>query len=101
MLDGDDARTSIGGRADADWNTIVLLDERIGQVILADEIGRGAGSVRVGRDERRPTRWPSASTLLVTSADEAPIVDLADESAQTIELDVGDRRGDHAGGHAR
>src|SRR6187401_762929 len=38
LVDRDDDTTATGA-ADADWNTIVLLDQRSGQVILADENG--------------------------------------------------------------
>src|SRR5687768_15649393 len=38
LIGGDDNDTT-GGGADADWNTIVLLDERSGIVIVADETG--------------------------------------------------------------
>jgi len=88
LIGGDDDATT-GGGADADWNTIVLLDERSGIVIVADEVGEEQARFESGLTS--PTdALVSATTLFATSADEATIVDLTDESAQTIELDVGD-----------
>lgn len=87
LIGGDDGASTTGA-ADVDWNTIVLLDDRSGQLIVGDE--RGDDAVRFPSGLSVPTDVLAVgSTLLVTSADATGIIDLADESSQIVEADFG------------
>ena len=87
MVDQNDDTTGTGA-ADSDWNTIVLLDQRSGQVILADE--NGDEQSRFASGVTNPTdALAVGSTLVVVSADAVSIVEVSDESTQELELDGG------------
>jgi hypothetical protein len=87
-LIGGDEGGSTSGAADVDWNTIVLLDERSGQLIVGNE--RGDEAVRFPSGVTGPTdALAVGSTLLITSTDATAVVDLDDESSQIIEADFG------------
>ncbi len=76
------------GAADVDWNTVVLVDERSGQLIVANEVGeemeRFASGVTAPTDA-----LAVGSTVFVTAADAAAVVDLDDETGQVVEDDFG------------
>ncbi len=85
MLLERDGDTVDSGAAQADWNTVVLLDGRTGQVILTD--GSGAESARFASGVRSPTdAMAVGSTLLVSAADATAVVDLATESSQIFDF---------------
>ncbi len=77
---GDDA---IG--ANVEWNTIALVDERSGDVILTDATGaeqsRFPSGVRAAVDAT--TLGP---TLMVTSSDAVAVIDLTSETAQSFDI---------------
>jgi hypothetical protein len=82
---GDEPAT---GAADADWNTIVLVDARTGQVIVADTDGEE--QTRFASGLTNPTdALTIASSMLIASSDAASVVDLADESTEVVEFEPG------------
>jgi hypothetical protein len=87
LIGGDDGAPS-NGAADVEWNTIVLLDERSGQLIVANEAGEELE--RFASGVSRPTdAMAIGSAVMATSAEAAAVVDLRDESSQGIEGDFG------------
>ncbi|MET0661976.1 MAG: hypothetical protein ABWZ42_02490 [Ilumatobacteraceae bacterium] len=73
------------GAAQADWDTVVLLDDRTGQVILTD--GSGAESARFASGVRSPTDAIAVgSTLVVSASDGAAVVDLETESTHGFDF---------------
>src|SRR5918993_2304624 len=83
--DGDDAPT---GAADAEWDTIVLIDDRSGQVIVADETGEE--ELRFPSGVTNPNHAQVVGPTLVVAAPEgAAIVDLSDESNEVVDIELG------------
>ena len=84
LLDRDsDSATSAG--APAEWDTVVLLDRRSGQVILTDTSGEE--SARFTSGVRSPTDAIAVGpTLVVTSAAAAGVVDLGTETSQVFDF---------------
>ena len=73
------------GAAPAEWDTVVLIDDRTGQVILTDPSGeeqaRFASGVRSATDA-----LAVGPTLVVSSAEAAAVVDIATESSQNFDF---------------
>ena len=84
LLDGG-SDSSTSGAAQADWNTVVLLDGRTGQVIVTDDAGEE--STRFASGVRAPTdAMVVGPTLFVSSADASAVVDLATETVQSFDF---------------
>ncbi|MET0662949.1 MAG: hypothetical protein ABWZ42_07450 [Ilumatobacteraceae bacterium] len=80
-----DSDSAPSAGAPAEWDTVVLLDNRSGQVILAD--ASGAESARFTSGVRAATdAMTVGSTLVVTSAAAAGVVDLGSETSQVFDL---------------
>ena len=84
--DTDDGAAS--GAIDADWNRIVLVDERTGRVTVENDAGEETGRIDTGIRSVLDAAVVD-SYALVVSATETSVVDLADESSteRAIEAD--------------
>lgn len=80
---GADSNGSIG----ADWNRLALTDERSGRIIVENASGEEVGRTDTGV---RPITSSSVvgPTGLVVGSPGAAIVDLSNETAETIEIDA-------------
>lgn len=78
-----DANGSIG----ADWNRIVLTDTRTGRVIIQNSEGEELARTDTGIRSINSSRVIGPTSLVVGS-DEAAIVDLADETTETFEIEA-------------
>ena len=84
LLDGGGDDTT-SGAATVDWNTVVLIDSRTGQVILTD--GAGEESARFASGIRTPTdAMVVGSKLVVSSADAAAVVDLDAKTSEDLDV---------------
>jgi hypothetical protein len=82
---GSESDATTSGSIGSEWNRIVLVDDRTGRVVIDDAEGEELARIESG------VRSPSASaivgsTLLVTSADGAAVVDVDDERVDEYDL---------------
>jgi hypothetical protein len=82
---GSGADETVSGAVGADWNRIVLVDDRTGRVVVDDPEGDEVARIESG------IASPSGSavvdsTLVVTGADITAIVDVDDESVDEYEV---------------
>jgi hypothetical protein len=82
---GSGADETVSGALDADWNRIVLVDDRTGRVVVDDTEGDEVARIESGIASPSDSAVVD-STLLVTGADTTAIVDVGDESVDEYEV---------------
>ena len=86
LIGGDESSTSSGGVPN-DWNRVVLVNERTGQLLVND--ADGETKLRISTDARLPTDIGVVDTMLMLSTpDQVAIVDLSDESVELLNLET-------------
>ncbi len=83
------ASDTASGAVSADWNRVVLVDERTGRVTVENDAGEETGRIDTGTRSVLDAAVVEA-TALVVSAEESSIVDLADESSTAIDIESDD-----------
>lgn len=84
LLD-DAGETSTSGALPAEWNRIVLIDERSGRVVLVDDVGDERARIDSAVTGTEASAVSGATAVLASSPDTA-VVDLADESSTSYDL---------------
>jgi hypothetical protein len=75
------------GAVTADWNRVVIVDERTGRVTIDNESGEEVGRVDTGTRSVVDVGIVDASALVVSES-EVAIVDLPGETSTTVALDA-------------
>lgn len=75
------------GAIDAEWNRIVIVDERTGRVTVENDAGEETGRIDTGTRSILDAGVVDANALVV-SATETSIVDLADESSTQVAIEA-------------
>lgn len=85
QLIGSGATSTGSGAIDAEWNQIVIIDDRTGNVILDDGTGEEQGRIESGLQNVTDAAVIN-STAVVTSADAVAIVDIGTESVERFDI---------------
>ena len=81
------AGDTASGAVSADWNRIVLVDERTGRVTVENDAGEETGRIDTGTRSILDAAVVDTNALVV-SATETSIVDLADESSTQVAIEA-------------
>lgn len=73
------------GAVDADWDRVVLVDQRSGRIVIEDDQGDEAGRIDTGVRSVTASRTIAGTTLLA-ARDGAAVVGLDDEDVTELEL---------------
>lgn len=84
LVDSDSSGTT-SGAISADWSRVVIVDERTGRVVVADESGGETGRVDTGVRASSASRVV-ADTAVLVGADSAAIVALDDETVTDVDV---------------
>lgn len=76
---------SSSGAASADWNRIVMVEDRTGRVIVVDETGEDIARLDSGVRTPNDT-MVVGSTAVLSSDDVTAVVSLSDETTETFDL---------------
>lgn len=82
---GSGATETVSGAVGAEWNRIVLVDDRTGRVVVDDAGGDEVARIESGIGSPSDSAVVD-STLVVAGADATAIVDLGDESVEEYEI---------------
>lgn len=80
--------TTSSGAIDAEWDRIVLVDQRTGRVVVDDDQGEETGRIETGLRSVTSSRTVAGTTLVAADAG-AVVVDLDTEETTDIELAAG------------
>ncbi len=75
------------GAISADWNRVVLIDERTGSVVLANDAGEEVGRIDTGIRSVLDSAIVGSNAVIV-SANETSIVDLAAQTSSSVTIDA-------------